>query len=99
MYTHFDLQKSSLLFQFEGAPLEFADVLADLNLIFTAMFTVECALKISSFGPKVALRLQRMHKQNQICYINEHCTMHALLHLYYLTITKLFVSSLKASNV
>ena len=39
--------------QFQGAPLEFSDVLADLNLIFTAMFTVECVLKISSFGPKV----------------------------------------------
>ena len=41
------------LFQFQGAPLEFSDVLADLNLIFTAMFTVECVLKISSFGPQV----------------------------------------------
>ena len=42
-----------LFMQFQGAPLEFSDVLADLNLIFTAMFTVECVLKISSFGPKV----------------------------------------------
>ena len=37
--------------------MEFSDVLADLNLIFTAMFTVECVLKISSFGPKVTLIL------------------------------------------
>ena len=42
-----------IFLQFQGAPLEFSDVLADLNLIFTAMFTVECVLKISSFGPKV----------------------------------------------
>jgi len=41
-----------LMCKFQGAPLEFSDVLADLNLIFTAMFTVECVLKISSFGPK-----------------------------------------------
>ena len=45
----------TIILQFQGAPLEFADVLADLNLIFTAMFTVECVLKISSFGPKVSL--------------------------------------------
>ena len=43
----------TIFLQFQGAPLEFSDVLADLNLIFTAMFTVECVLKISSFGPKV----------------------------------------------
>jgi hypothetical protein len=29
------------------------DVLSDLNLIFTAMFTIECVLKMGSFGPKV----------------------------------------------
>ena len=47
-------KKNQIIFlQFQGAPLEFSDVLADLNLIFTAMFTVECVLKISSFGPKV----------------------------------------------
>ena len=48
--------------QFQGAPLEFADVLADLNLIFTAMFTVECALKISSFGPKVIIAFSLLNK-------------------------------------
>ena len=44
-----------IFFQFQGAPLEFMDVLSDLNLIFTTMFTVECVLKLSSFGPKVSL--------------------------------------------
>ena len=29
------------------------DILSDLNLIFTTMFTVECVLKLASFGPKV----------------------------------------------
>ena len=43
-------------FQFQGAPLEFMDILSDLNLIFTTMFTVECVLKLSSFGPKVNQR-------------------------------------------
>ena len=33
-------------------------MLADLNLIFTAMFTVECVLKISSFGPQVRIHLR-----------------------------------------
>merc|ERR1719402_1122990 len=28
------------------------DILSYLNLVFTTMFTVECTLKLSSFGPK-----------------------------------------------
>ena len=44
----------SLIFaQYQGAPLEYTDVLADCNLVFTILFTIECAMKLTSFGPKV----------------------------------------------
>ena len=29
------------------------DHLADCNLVFTILFTIECAMKLTSFGPKV----------------------------------------------
>ena len=41
--------------QFHGAPLEYMDVLADCNLVFTILFTIECAMKLTSFGPKVKI--------------------------------------------
>jgi len=42
-----------LMLKFEGAPLYFMDILIYFNLIFTLLFTIECVLKLSSFGPKV----------------------------------------------
>ena len=43
----------SFFAQYEGAPLEYMDVLADCNLVFTILFTIECVMKLTSFGPKV----------------------------------------------
>ena len=40
-------------FQYHGAPLEFTDVLSDCNLVFTILFTIECVMKLFSFGYKV----------------------------------------------
>lgn len=42
------------MLKFEGAPLYFMDILIYFNLIFTLLFTIECVLKLSSFGPKVS---------------------------------------------
>lgn len=39
--------------QYQGAPLEYTDLLSDCNLVFTILFTVECVMKLSCFGPKV----------------------------------------------
>ena len=51
--------------QFHGAPEYFTDILSIFNLVFTLLFTVECAFKLLSFGPKVNI--------NQFfCHINTH---------------------------
>ena len=42
--------------QFHGAPLWYMDHLADCNLVFTILFTIECAMKLTSFGPKVNIK-------------------------------------------
>ena len=42
-------------FQFHGAPLFFADILGDFNMVFTLLFTVECVFKLISFGPRVSI--------------------------------------------
>lgn len=55
LYTR--LKYTSLIFaQYHGAPLEYMDVLADCNLVFTILFTIECVMKLTSFGPKVNTR-------------------------------------------
>jgi len=41
-----------LMLKFQGAPLFFVDILSHFNLLFTLLFTIECVLKLSSFGPK-----------------------------------------------
>merc|ERR1719192_1768229 len=41
-----------LMLKFQGAPLFYVDVLSHFNLLFTLLFTIECVLKLSSFGPK-----------------------------------------------
>ena len=66
VYNYLTFPFTWFFFQFQGAPLEFSDVLADLNLIFTAMFTVECVLKISSFGPKVRNQKKRDFYRNLV---------------------------------
>lgn len=43
-----------LMLKFQGAPLFFVDILSHFNLLFTLLFTIECILKLSSFGPKVS---------------------------------------------
>ena len=35
------------------------DHLADCNLVFTILFTIECAMKLTSFGPKVNIKMSR----------------------------------------
>lgn len=44
----------SLMMKFHQAPLYFVDILAYCNLLFTTLFTIECCLKVFSFGPKVS---------------------------------------------
>ena len=41
------------LLQYHGAPLHYTDLLSDCNLVFTILFTIECVMKLSSFGYKV----------------------------------------------
>ena len=45
------------LFQYHGAPIEYMDVLSDCNLVFTILFTIECVMKLSSFGPKAYFKV------------------------------------------
>ena len=33
------------------------DVLSDCNLVFTILFTIECVMKLSSFGPKAYFKV------------------------------------------
>ena len=40
--------------QFHGAPWYFTEILSYFNWVFTLLFTVECAFKLTSFGPKVS---------------------------------------------
>ena len=47
------------MLKFQGAPLTYMDVLSHFNLFFTLLFTIEAVLKLTSFGPKVNLNLQR----------------------------------------
>ena len=44
---------NGLVFQFDGAPMYFMDILIQFNYVFTLLFTIECVLKLSSFGLKV----------------------------------------------
>ena len=39
--------------QHHGAPLVFSDIRSYTNLLFTLLFTIECLLKITSFGCRV----------------------------------------------
>jgi hypothetical protein len=41
------------LLQYHGAPLMLTDILSYMNLTFTLCFTVECVLKLISYGPGV----------------------------------------------
>lgn len=41
-----------LMMKYHGAPLDYTDVLSDCNLVFTILFTIECVMKMSSFGYK-----------------------------------------------
>ncbi|XP_040575808.1 voltage-dependent calcium channel type A subunit alpha-1 isoform X2 [Lepeophtheirus salmonis] len=41
-----------LMMKYHGAPLHYTDILSDCNLVFTTLFTVECVMKLSSFGYK-----------------------------------------------
>ncbi|CAB4055192.1 CACNA1B [Lepeophtheirus salmonis] len=43
-----------LMMKYHGAPLHYTDILSDCNLVFTTLFTVECVMKLSSFGYKVS---------------------------------------------
>lgn len=43
-----------LLSQFYGAPDLYESMLKYLNIVFTALFTLECVLKIIAFGPLVS---------------------------------------------
>ncbi len=47
---------SSAHSQYHGAPLLFMDILSYMNLTFTMCFTVECVLKLISYGPGVNYR-------------------------------------------
>ncbi|XP_056303118.1 voltage-dependent N-type calcium channel subunit alpha-1B [Danio aesculapii] len=40
-----------LMMKFHGAPKPYEDMLKWLNIIFTALFTLECVLKVIAFGP------------------------------------------------
>ena len=48
---------SIFFFQYHGAPIEYMDVLSDCNLVFTILFTIECVMKLSSFGPKAYFKV------------------------------------------
>ena len=43
--------------QYHGAPLLLTDILSYMNLTFTLCFTVECILKLISYGPGVNFTL------------------------------------------
>ena len=53
---------SNFVFQYQGAPLEYTDILSDCNLVFTILFTIECVMKLSSFGPKVSRQTKARQK-------------------------------------
>merc|ERR1719270_2456606 len=40
------------MLKFNGAPWYFTEILSYFNWVFTLLFTVECAFKLLSFGPK-----------------------------------------------
>lgn len=41
--------------QYDGAPDAYEGVLANLNIVFTSLFSMECVLKIIAFGALVGL--------------------------------------------
>ena len=45
--------------QFHGAPWYFTEILSYFNWVFTLLFTVECAFKLLSFGPKVSRKSRK----------------------------------------
>lgn len=54
--------------QFYGAPELYESMLKYLNIVFTALFTLECILKIIAFGPLV---------RPYVSDISKHFTNHA----------------------
>ncbi len=42
-----------LMIKYHGAPLLLTDILSYMNLTFTFCFSVECVLKLISYGPAV----------------------------------------------
>ena len=46
----------TFILQYHGAPLHYTDLLSECNLVFTILFTIECAMKLSSFGYQVNTR-------------------------------------------
>lgn len=49
------LTPSPTLHQFHGAPDFYEAMLKHFNIVFTALFSLECILKIIAFGPLVGL--------------------------------------------
>ncbi len=45
-----------LMAKVHGAALWVQDYMADCNLVFTILFTIECVMKLSCFGFKVSTR-------------------------------------------
>ena len=56
-------------FQYNGAPWGFTEILSYFNLVFTALFTVECAFKLMSFGPKVSPKCRKF----KILWMKDSC--------------------------
>lgn len=50
---------STFILQYHGAPLHYTDLLSECNLVFTILFTIECAMKLSSFGYQVITRFAK----------------------------------------
>ena len=49
----------TFILQYHGAPLHYTDLLSECNLVFTILFTIECAMKLSSFGYQVNTRFAK----------------------------------------
>ena len=50
----------TFILQYHGAPLHYTDLLSECNLVFTILFTVECFMKLSSFGYQVKSWIPRL---------------------------------------
>ena len=51
----------TFILQYHGAPLHYTDLLSECNLVFTILFTIECAMKLSSFGYQVNYVLESLN--------------------------------------